>query len=87
MNINQMLKMYSIFDRVAEEGSPPFVARTDGVAIRHFMHNLSKNPNIDDYSLHCVAYYDPETMKIQVHQDQPRTVVFTSNPAVEVVEV
>ena len=60
------MKLYVIFDEVAEKGSPVFEAVNDAVAIRH-VRDMIKNMSEDvlgDYVLRCVGEIDEKTMKI-----------------------
>lgn len=50
--------MYSIKDTVAEEFAPPFVANTDGVAVRMFSNALKGNLYPKDYELYCIGSFD-----------------------------
>lgn len=58
--------LYTIYDRVAEEGSPPFVARTDGVAVRQFQAAIlgGKVLNPDDYVLYRVGGWDSTALSV-----------------------
>lgn len=57
--------LYCIYDRVAEEAAPPFVARTDGVAIRQFMAALSQAPvSKDEFRLYKIGVWNPSTMNV-----------------------
>lgn len=57
--------LYCIYDCVAEEAAPPFVARTDGVAIRQFMAALSQVPvSKDEFKLYKIGVWNPSTMKV-----------------------
>jgi hypothetical protein len=71
--------LYSIYDCVADEASAPFMAKTDGVAIRHFVNGFRKNnpPDVrmEDYWLFRVASYDNETMRIKTLVDPIRVVI------------
>ncbi|QCS36912.1 nonstructural protein [Tortoise microvirus 24] len=78
--------LYTIYDRVAEEGFPPFVARTDGVAIRQFMASLAKieNPgfNPDEFVLYRVGTWNSRSMVIEPLD--PEQIVVTPREQVEV---
>jgi len=49
--------LYTVYDKVAEEAMPPFIARTDGQAQRVFMSMKIESPN--DYLLYQVGKWDP----------------------------
>lgn len=80
------LYLYTIYDRVAEEGFPPFVARTDGVAIRQFMASLAKmeNPsfNPDEFIMYRVGKWNSRSMLIDAME--PVQIVVSSREQVEV---
>ena len=60
------MKLYVIFDEVAEKGSPVFEAVNDQVAIRH-IRDMIKDMSLhvlSDYVLRCVGEIDEKTMKI-----------------------
>lgn len=60
------MKLYVIFDEVAEKGSPVFEAVNDQVAIRHIRDMIKEMPVhvLGDYVLRCVGEIDEKTMKI-----------------------
>lgn len=59
------MKLYTIYDRVAEEAAPPFVARTDGVAVRNYLYAIENSKlDIQDYWLYEVGGWNPEEMLI-----------------------
>lgn len=60
-------KLYTIYDRIALEGSPPFIAKNDGVATRHYNQVLDSSPNVclQDYRLYCVGEWDTEKLRIE----------------------
>lgn len=60
------MKLYVIFDSVAEKCSPVFEAVNNGVAVRH-VRDMMKDMHEDvlgDYVLWNVGVIDTETMKI-----------------------
>lgn len=60
------MKLYVIFDEVAEKGSPVFEAVNDSVAIRH-IRDMIKDMSVHvlaDYVLRCVGEIDEKTMVI-----------------------
>lgn len=51
--------VYTIYDRVAEEGCPVFQARNHGVALRHFKQLMSRDDiPFHDYRLYCLGSFD-----------------------------
>lgn len=56
------MKVYCVYDRVAQEGGPLFTAKNDGVAIRMYRRILSteKVENESDYMFYCLGEYDSE---------------------------
>lgn len=56
--------MYTIWDDIAKDSSPPFLAKNDDVAIRQLMTTLFKDEliNINDYNVYKIGLYDTETM-------------------------
>jgi len=51
-------KVYTIYDKVAEESGPPFTAVNDGVALRSFK-EMAIIPSLqDDYELRHVGFWD-----------------------------
>lgn len=60
------MKLYVIYDKIAEKSGPIFHADNDAVAIRGY-NRLVNNGEIEpeDYQLMCVGEYDDRTMDIQ----------------------
>lgn len=55
------MKIYSVYDKVAQEFGPPYLAKNHGVAMRQFMDFRREKlpPHIlDDFSLYCFADWD-----------------------------
>lgn len=58
--------LYTVYDRVAEEAGPCFLAVNDGVAIRQYR-QLLKNSQVvteDEYHLFRLGSYDSKTMVV-----------------------
>ena len=60
--------VYTVYDNVAEEAGPPFVAVNDGIARRMF-----KNMNIpeslkSDYKLVRIGFYDSKDMLLAMDE-------------------
>lgn len=68
--MNQKFKktsnIYTIYDEVAQEAGPPFLAKNDGVANRQYQELLLKN-RLDrtEFTLHMIGEYDNQTMIIK----------------------
>lgn len=77
------LYMCSIFDRRAEEYSPPMCQHTLGTAERTF-HDITNNPESpvnkhpEDYQLHHVGYFDTDTGEITTEKELPRLIIHAS---------
>lgn len=58
-------KMYSVYDVKAQTYMPPFTAKNDGTAIRHFQQGIRQpgliQNNPEDFSLWRVGIWYPET--------------------------
>lgn len=55
------MRVYSVFDKTAEEFGPPFVAKNDGVAMRQFndFRREKLPPHIvDEFALYYLADWD-----------------------------
>lgn len=57
--------LYSVWDKVAHDSCPPFVAKNDGVAARKFRELLVKTVTPDDYELWRIAQYSSSDMTIE----------------------
>lgn len=71
-----MATVYSVFDKVAEEFGPPFVAKNDGIAQRQFQDFLAtKVPGHihGDFSLYRLADWD-NALAIQTVRTIPEEV-------------
>ena len=68
--------LYTIYDRIAEESSPPFLARTDGVAIRHYLAAMqNKDITPDDFWLYKIGGYDTADMRLQALTQPMRVLI------------
>jgi hypothetical protein len=56
--------LFTIWDRVAEQAGPPFMAKNAGVARRKYQATL-QNSNPVDYDLMHLGSYDDESMIIE----------------------
>lgn len=68
------MRLYVIFDRVAEEAGPIFEAKNDAVAQRQlralFVQDRVSRP--DEYWLFCVGAQDKRTMELEVFSPAER---------------
>lgn len=53
-------KLYSIFDKDAEEFGPLFNAKNDVVASRYVGEMIKEVKNFDSYALYCMGEFDTE---------------------------
>ncbi len=60
-------RLYTIYDKLAEETGPVFQAKNDQVAYRQFQTQLSTIQNIkaDDFTLLCVGEYENIRIELQ----------------------
>lgn len=59
------MKLYTIYDKVAEEAGPIVTAKNDGIASRLFVHLVQKEGlNPVDYTLLFVADFDTTVSKV-----------------------
>lgn len=60
------MRLYAIYDRVAEQGGPIFSAVNDGVAIRQYRALLQQVSPVDRdaYKLYLVGRYDQDAMRV-----------------------
>ena len=59
--------LYTVYDRVAEEAGPCFLAVNDGVAVRNFRQLLASSSVVaeDEYVLYKIGSYDSKTMIVK----------------------
>lgn len=64
---NREMELYVIYDKVAEESGPIYMAINEGVALRQAVQILKPLPvtTRDDYKLMRVGFYDLKTCKIE----------------------
>lgn len=68
--------LYTVYDRVAEEAGPCFLAVNDGVAVRAYR-NLVKQEGVvseDEYILYRVGSYESKSMEVK-GEDPVRVIV------------
>ena len=65
------IRLYTIYDRVAEDSCQPFAAVNDGVAARSLKKLLEDVPPVDreEYRLYFIGYWNPKTMVIDQSGD------------------
>lgn len=56
-----LLGIYTVYDRVAAEAGPPYMAKNDGIALRNMNIYLMKIENKEDYELRKLCDFDTET--------------------------
>ena len=57
--------LYTVWDNVAKDSCPPFVAKNNGVAARKFRELLHKAVTPDDYELWRIAQFSSCDMTIE----------------------
>ena len=57
--------LYSVWDKVAHDSCPPFVAKNDGVAARKFRELPAKTVTPDHYELWRIAQFSSSDMTIE----------------------
>jgi hypothetical protein len=73
--------LYVIYDRIAEESCPPFMARTNGVAVRYYLSSMKDMP-INDYWLYRIGVYGTDDMYLHA-LDKPERVKISDSEDVE----
>lgn len=74
--MGNILKMYTIYDRVAEMHGDIFLAVNHSVAIRNF-HSVLSKANIDtvgDYFLHYLGDFTQNTAHIELNKEADRVI-------------
>lgn len=73
------LKMFSIYDKKADQFNVPFFFAHDGQAVRAFsdlandsQSTIAKHP--DDYSLYCVGIFGDDVGKVSAYEKPERIV-------------
>lgn len=73
-----MIKLYVIYDVVAEESGPIFQAKNDGIALRNYQTMLiQQKVNPQDYSLWYIGDYNSESMRVE--PQKPEEVIVSVN--------
>lgn len=57
------MKLYSIYDKVAQRFNAPFIAENDDVANRSFQNGLKNQPFAEDLDLYCLGTFFAESEK------------------------
>lgn len=57
-------KLYTVFDKVAEEAGPVFTAVNDGVAIRSYVKILNQAADPNDYQLLHIGEYNTKSAAV-----------------------
>ena len=55
--------VFTVYDRVAEEASPPFIARNKAAAIRMYLNSI-KGLAPSDYWLYRIGAFNLDTMEL-----------------------
>jgi hypothetical protein len=63
-----MLQIYCIYDKVAEEFGPLYLAVNDGVAVRNYAKLLNEVVDTYDYALYCLGMYDVKKGRIKAYK-------------------
>lgn len=50
--------LFAIFDRVAGDFGPPFMAKNNGIAWRSYRQYLKDSPNTEDFQLYRLGSYE-----------------------------
>lgn len=78
------MKLFSVYDRKAEEFGPLFEAKNEDVAIRQFKNMLSSERMLspEDYNLYCFGEFDREKGHILL-EPEDNFIVFEGENFVE----
>lgn len=74
------MRLYCIYDRLAEEAGPIFEAKNDAVAWRMIM-NTIKEYNQEEYCIYCVGEFDHGNVRLTAYADP--VLVLSKNDFVE----
>jgi hypothetical protein len=58
-----LFRLYTLYDKIAEEGGPIFQAKNDAVALRNFEQAMTAQHGVmhpEDFKLLCVGFYDSD---------------------------
>ena len=58
------MRLYTIYDRAAEESGPVFQAKNDAVARRGYMQAIDNSSSPYDFDLYYIGDYNQYTMQI-----------------------
>lgn len=58
------LKVYTVYDKLAEEAGPPFYAKNHAIALRNYNKLLEQTNTPNDYELYHVGFWFPEQIKL-----------------------
>lgn len=73
------MRYYSVYDTAAKEFSPPFPAKTDAVALRHFRNYLDtipKNVSHNDFDIYFI--FDFDDVEGKVSNNEPAVLLYGS---------
>jgi len=68
--------IYVVYDRIAEESSPPMMHRTDGLAVKLYVQMLQQSgEKLTDYWLYKLGTYDTLDMVLYAYEKPARVKV------------
>lgn len=71
-----LLRMYCLFDRVAEESPEPFAVKSDAVAVRAARFGIAKSGSRpDEHRLFFIGTFDTETSKLTAEPERVEVVI------------
>lgn len=56
-----MINIYSVYDKVVKKHNPPFLAESDEVAKRSFIHAMEKAPFSQDMQLYKLGSFEEDS--------------------------
>ena len=61
------MRLYTVYDKVAQEGSQPFMAKNDGIALRSYRKLLTQvDPSLQkEYQLLYIGDFHPEAAFVE----------------------
>lgn len=75
-------QIYTVYDRIAEEYAPPWIARNDAVAVRQMLSLMKDSPFPDDFWLFCIGVFNSDSGLIEGDK-KPARVPFSINTHIE----
>lgn len=62
--------IYVVWDKIAEEAGPPFIAKNDGVAMRNYFRIIEKSNNYKEYELVSIGEFNSDVPMIEVKESR-----------------